>query len=470
MWSPSSRKKPMVWAAIFLIPLALWPQLSAAQEATRSEILLNRVEVLDMETAAKIALADSPTLAAAKWRVEQAAKVVKQAQSAYLPRLDATAGASRVDLSEREVQQQIGPFLALHIPVAMEDPQTYYQTGLSASWVVFDGFARKFNLAAARYGEQASIEARNDAERLLLAAVSFAFLEAQLARENIAIAKADAAFNNRLLTEARLRYDVGAGTLSDTLNFQIRGNEAQTQIIQNERAYQNALISLATLLGTPDGRLPQAIRLAEFTPLSTAELALPQVDRSLQTAFEKRPDLRQTQWAIRQAQAGIQTIKAGYYPSLALSATVSGQRPEDIGFETDDFGNTIALGLSWNLFDGGLTRAKHGEAKARLSEVEKIQQAAQTRIASEVQSNITLIQTAQQQVSLQQSNAQLVQQQRDLVEKEYKSGVGSLVRLNEAQRDLTVALGRLVLARVALREAWYNLQATTGQITELLSP
>jgi outer membrane protein TolC len=44
--------------------------------------------------------------------------------------------------------------------------------------------------------------------------------------------------------------------------------------------------------------------------------------------------------------------------------------------------------------------------------------------------------------------------------------VGSLVRLNEAQRDLTVAQAQLASARVALRVAWYDLQTSTGRILD----
>jgi len=56
------------------------------------------------------------------------------------------------------------------------------------------------------------------------------------------------------------------------------------------------------------------------------------------------------------------------------------------------------------------------------------------------------------------------------VEKEYKAGVGSLVRLNEAQRDLTAAQVRLALAQTAVHQAWYDLWSATGQILTKLTP
>jgi outer membrane protein TolC len=46
------------------------------------------------------------------------------------------------------------------------------------------------------------------------------------------------------------------------------------------------------------------------------------------------------------------------------------------------------------------------------------------------------------------------------------AGQVSLVRLNEAQRDLIQQQGRLALARVALRQAWHDLRVATGEILE----
>jgi outer membrane protein TolC len=74
------------------------------------------------------------------------------------------------------------------------------------------------------------------------------------------------------------------------------------------------------------------------------------------------------------------------------------------------------------------------------------------------------VRSAQYELELQRKNAGLVRENRDLVEKEYQAGQASLVRLNEAQRDLNRAQGRLALALVGLRQALKNLDASTGRI------
>lgn len=455
----------------FLIGVAIHcfvahPGAATAGQAAESFRSLARIEVLDLETAARIALAENPSLAAAQARVEQAGEIIRQAQSGYWPFLDLSAGASRVKLSDRNFAPQRAINEILPPGDRTSNPEDYYRADLTAGWLVFDGFARKFQLAAARHGERATTEARDDARRLLLSAVTFGYLQAQLARENIAIAEADEAFNQRLLVEARLRYDVGAGALSDVLNFQVRGNTAQSRRIQEERLYKAGLIGLAALLGVPQARLPDHVRLAELAPTTQGELSVPQVAELVQEALDRRPDLRQGDWTVRQAEAAVQTARAGYYPTISLSGSVHGERPGDMGFDGDDFGNSIGVGLRWNLFAGGLTRARHGEARARLFEIERVREESRIRVLSEVQQVVAQIDAAQQQLALQEKNAELVRRQRDLVEKEYKAGVGSLVRLNEAQRDLIVARAQLALARVALRVSWYDLQVATGRILD----
>jgi outer membrane protein TolC len=463
------------FAALAVILFMISGKLSLAAENSPPESSMpswEAISVLDLQTAARMALDGNPSLASAQARVEQARQVVRQLRSAYWPRLDLDGSAARVDLSENSYQQQLATLRAITFnPQATYDnPDNYYTLDVVASWVVFDGFARRFNLAAAKYGAEAGGAARDETRRLLLSAVSTAFLSAQLARENMAIAEADVAFNERLLSEARLRYEVGSGALSDVLNFQVKANSGLTQRNQSERDFQVSRISLAALMGAPGADMPENVQLAPLGSIADSQLEAPQLDHLLDTARNLRPDLHQSDWAVQAAGANVKAVRAEYYPSLVLSGKLEGERSGDAGFENDDFGNTVALGLNYNLFAGGLTRARHSEAKAKLVEQQKNRESVELNISSEVRSTVTRVRNAQQQLVLQQATADLVRRNRDLVEKEYKAGVGSLVRLNEAQRDLIAAQVRLASAQVALQTAWYDLYAATGEILKRFEP
>ncbi len=458
-------------SAIVLAVTGFGWQGPAAAETMPAKVDLEKIQVLDLATAARIAVAENPSLAVAQSRVEQAREAINQARAAYWPRLDLNASGTRVEMSDTAHQSQAAMYQALYgAGTTIEDPQDYYRAGLAASWVLFDGFARKFNVAAATYGEQSLAAARDDVQRLLLQAVAGAFLSAQLSLENIAIVKADESFNQRQLTEAKLRYEVGTGALSDVLNFEVRVNTAQSDRIVAERAYQTDRIALAALLGVPHSRLPEHTQLAPLETVSQARMETPEFNLLLERAYALRPDLVQNDRVIQQAEADVKVKKANYYPTISLSASYDGERTDDLGFESQDFGNSVGIILSYNIFAGGLYQAQHQQAKARLHEAEMSRDSVKINIASQVRTTIERVLSSQKQLLLLRTNAVLVQKNRDLVEKEYKAGVGSLVRLNEAQRDLIAAQVRLALAQTALHQAWYDLWSATGQILTEFTP
>jgi outer membrane protein TolC len=470
-------KRPVIW---FALPILFWmvalPRVGAGQEPeetmSREKPYLEKgstvdwagMSILDLDAAVAIALTGNPGLEASAARVRQAKAQVDQARSTYWPRLDANASGARVELSENTYLQNLAVARLLNPAATVEDPEDYYNMDLTASWTLFDGFERKFSNASARYGEQSSTAALNDARRLLISAVSLSYFSAQLALENIAIAKADEAFNQRQLTDAEARQRVGTGSLSDVLNFQVRKNQAKTTRINQEYQYEVALYGLAALLGLPESRLPDHVQLARLSSETNKELAAPRVDELIDGAMEHRPDIQQIQWTIKQSEAQVKIAQSDYYPTVVVAGILEGARTGDPELGQDDFGNRVQVGLSYNLFAGGYTRARVQEIRQQKIELDNRLEELILSATSDIRSAAALVITAQSQVALQRENVDLVQRTRDLVEKEYNAGQGSLVRLNEAQKDLTTAQSNLALALVGLRQAWVELKTRAGTI------
>ena len=417
----------------------------------------DEIKILDLEQAAKIALKNNPTLAAAAARVRQARERLQQARAGYWPSLDATLSGARISYAENN------PNLLGY------DPEKPFETTLTATWVLFDGFSRKFSNAAARYGQSLSESSQNETKRLILSAVASSYFAAQLALEDIAIAKADETFNLRQLVEADARHKIGTGSLSDVLNFKIRVNEAKTRLIDAERVFEETLFALAALLGAPESRFPSGMTLARLKQEKADEMVPPDPDALTHYALSHRPDIQESQFALKQAAAQIKIAQSQFYPSINLAASTDGLRRDDPAFDQDDFGNTIGFSLTYNLFAGGYDRARTRELRAKELELQKGLEELNLKVSSEVRISSTQVITTQRQMVLQRANTELNQQNRDLVEKEYAAGQVSLVRLNEAQRDLTTARSRLALALASLQQAWFNLETDTGRIIEILA-
>lgn len=466
------KKRAFCLALMLLGGIVATPSVGMTRESTGSTagavapIDWTTLSTLDLDSAIAIAMSANPGLEAAAARVRQAQDRVDQARSTYWPRLDANAAGTRVEVAENIYQQNLAAARFFDPAATLDNPDEVYNADLTASWTLFDGFARKFTATAAQYGEQSSTAALNDARRLLISAVALSYFSAQLALENIAIARADEAFNQRQLADAEARYRVGTGALSDVLNFQVRENQAKTTRINQEYRYQIALYGLAALLGLPDAKLPEHVQLARLAPETAAELDHPAVSDLIDQAIVLRPDIQAAAWQVKQTDAQIEVARSDYYPTVSLAGALDAERSGDAAFEGDDVGNRIQVGLSYNLFAGGLTRARVSEARHRQRELEKRLEELKLDVIAGIRDSVALVATAQAQLALQRESVALVQRTRDLVEKEYNAGQGSLVRLNEAQRDLTTAQSNLALALVGLRQAWVELETRTGTILE----
>ena len=446
-----------------VIGLCLGGTLIKAGAETGPPLDIHALKVLDLDTAAAIALSQNPSIHAAKARVGMARERLSQARSTIWPRLDLTGTYSRVDLSDREyaANSTINPFA--------ENPEDYYQAELRLTWLLFNGFEHYYAQKSAEYGTRMSQAALGDVRRLLLSAVANGYYAAQLALENIRIAQADQAFYKKQLDDANSRLDAGAGSLTDTLNLEIRYNASRVSLIQAEKAYEASLYVLAALMGLEGGELPQALVLQNLDPERPEEMAVVDPLHNIEYAMAHRPDLTLNAYAVKIAQADVKRARAGFYPSLSLVGTYTGERSDDSSFDDEDFENTVALQVSYNLFAGGLTKAKVGEAKAGQQEALYEQKNLALTVGRNIRESVTRIASAQEQLTVQRLNTDLVQRNRDLVEEEYAAGQSSLVRLNEAQRDLTASQSRLAQALVSLRQNLITLDTDTGYILERFS-
>ncbi len=419
---------------------------------------LEEVELLDLTTAQEVALADNPSLAAAAERVEQARQRIEQARALYYPSIDAGGAAVSGRMSTADAAAQS----MLLGGVDIDRNSEKYRLSLGASWLLFDGFSRKFSNLIAEYGQQETEQARRDGMRLLLQSVAESFYSAQLALYNKTIAEADFSFNSKQADEAKASMDAGAGSLSAVLNFQVQMNNASTEILIAGRDYDLSLYGLAALLGRESGDMPEGLRLVEMKMVEESEFFRLSTDELLQAAAINRPDILRQEFSLQRAESTVGSNKARFYPQLSLNGSYDGNRFDSMGFETDDFGSTVSLNLSYNLFRGGSDKAKVAEAKAFHREAARTLEQQKNKVQSEVRQAVTRLVQARDQLVLQRASVKLVEQSRGLVEEGYKAGQESLARFNEVQRDLVRTQSRLALSLIGLYTNRHSLKTATG--------
>ncbi len=433
----------------------------AGEEATLPLPDLADVKVLDLETAQRIALKSNPDMAAAQARLEQARARVREAVAAWWPSIDLNATGSRIRRSDSAYAvAQFFPSIS-----GQSTDRIYDQSAasLQATWVLFDGFFRSFRQQQAEFGEKTLEAARRDAQRQLVSAVAEAFFNAQLAQTKVDIASADEKFYLRQLEDARNRYEVGAGAWGDVLNIKVQLNSARTALMLGKREFEAAGYGLAALLGIRDAVLPADVKLAPLEKDFDATDPHVDADALIKIALQTRPDVRRVEMQLREAEAATGQARAAFYPKIQLAGAYNGTRQGDFTMTGEDFGDTISLNMAWNLFSGGADRARLFEAGQKRREAVYSMSSLRNKVASEVRQALARLAAAREQVVLQRQSVTLVEENRDLAQNEYEAGESSLVRLNEAQRDLTTTYGRLAQALVSYHLARQRLLAATGQ-------
>jgi outer membrane protein len=275
-----------------------------------------------------------------------------QARAALLPQLSGDASISR---RRTEVDG---------VPGTRTSTARGY--GLSASQTVFN-WGQISSLRAQRSLSQAAdftLEAANDD---LIVRTATAYFNVLVAIESLAAAETNEAAGKRQFDYADKRLEVGLAPITDVHEARAQYDEARANTILARNALEDAYQALAELTGQPVNSL-RALP-ADFRPELPAVRA--NADAWVNAAVEQNPSLRASQLQADAAQIGIQTARAGHYPSLSLGGswgkdTSWGDTVATSGSGAGtSTGSSVGLTLSVPIFAGGATQSRVRQAVAQ---------------------------------------------------------------------------------------------------------
>lgn len=444
---------------------------SAAHAET--DKMLEGLSELSLERAQQIALINNPSIVSAYHAVNAAKMRYYQAIGQYSPTLsagfDANFGTSRVTRAVNGTVTDWGTSFTT-------------STSISANWMLFDGLSREFTMLQSRHGLAQTQLAEEDAKRILLRAVTYAYYDILSAEAASGIARQDLKFQLQNLEETELKLELGAVNLSDVLNFKIRVNAAQSNLIAATYNYEVAVYALAVLMGYPEGTLPDNVTFPKL-PSTVDELVL-SVDSYLDIALVNRPDLKAYREAVTIAKYEEYKKYSAYSPSISAYSSMSygtsssrtypkGELPEDYEYYSYSNRPSFAVGIkaNWTLFNGFIRYNQMREAQAALAQNRYELANAWLTVVNEVRGSYANYLNQVKQAKLYAKTLQLVIKQRDLVQEEYRSGNCELTRLNEAETNLVSSQTDLINAMVNVYRAKAQLSAAVyGQIDTLTVP
>lgn len=429
------------------------------RELPRREIAsLAEKKILTLPEALQAALAGNPDYRSAGQAITEAKYRYYRSLAAYLPSVDFRAGVHHSLRNSHDL---------LHPPAGVMPQENHLGSdlGIYATWLLFDGLEREFSVMIARQEVRRSQALDQNARRLLLRAVAYAYYDAVLAKEKERIARADLDFQKSSLRQAENRYRNGLVSKGAVLNFLILADRARSAILTARYQMRTARNSLASLMGFPQTDFPPEL---ELSPLPKEDQEVYQsLESCLEQAAANRPDLRAAallldiaqfrQWSAYSAFLPVVRADAGLQ-FVTGNARYGGYTVDRSHYNTLDF--TYGISGAWNLFDGFASFNRIREWRIRTVLAKFRLEDTFLNAVNEVKDAYANYRNARAQVQIYREMLRWVFEQRALVQSEFWNGRNTITRLNGAQSDLVEAQSRLAISQIELRKAVIQLQTS----------
>jgi len=306
-----------------------------------------------------------------------------------------------------------------------------YQSSLGIGWELdfWGRFQRGIEAADAAFF--ASIAGQQDVQVLLAAQVAELYFAYRTTLLRIAIARENAARQQRSFEITQRIYTSGQGS---ELDFQ----QARTQYLATlatipdlEIARTRLRNALAALLGRPPGDLPELAGAAG--PLPVADQAV--VAEIPARLLLRRPDVRTAAWLMAAQSAQIGIAAADYYPAITLLGSI-GWSGATLSATPDTRSFAAGPSLTWNLFDHGRIRNNVRLQDARLQQRIEAFQNTTLQAAREIDdAAITVVKSREQRAILREA-VEAAERSLQLANTRYQEGYADFQRVLEAQRVL----------------------------------
>jgi outer membrane protein len=438
-------------------PLSLWAQ----------EPSLTIAQAVDQ------AIRSYPAIKASREDASAAAAGVELARTAYLPRADVLGQLNRATRNNTFgmlLPQGILP--SLSGPVLGTNGLTNVwgsALGLLVSWEPFDFGLRQANVSTAESGRKRA-EAGVEATRLQVAmAAADAFL-ALLASRQAVIASQAGVERARILgqvTDGLVQSGLRPG--ADAARARAEQALAETQLAQSQQAVDVARAALANLLGISPARVKEQPDPLLGPPPQGDLQAVPPADH---------PFARQQSAAVGEAQALEHALERSHFPRFSLQGSVyargtgaqvdgsTGGAFSGLGPNVQDW--AIGFSMTFPLTDFFSIRAREQVAihqqQAAAARYNRVMQDLNGQL-EQAKARLRGARRVAQSTPAELDAARAAQQQ---AEARYKSGLGSIVEIADADRLLIQAEIDNSIANLSVWQALLGVAAAQGDLQPFL--
>jgi len=370
---------------------------------------LNAQEVLTKKRAIEIALENNYGVKVANNNVEIAKNNSSIFNTRHLPTLTTRAGVS-YNNSNQEIEFQNG-----EVTNVKGAETENFNASLNLNYTIFDGLGRKYNYEQLKENYNLSeLEARATIENMYLQLFTVYFQIARLSENTKNLEEALAVSKDRL-KRAQYQYEYGQTNKLELLNAEVDVNNDSINLLNTNQLFANTKRDLGIVLGVQDNSIIYNVE------TDVNFIALINIEELLVKAKANNVSLIQNEKNIAINELNLKINKSSYLPTIGFTSSYGWNKNINpvtaFSAFSENTGFNAGLNLTWNVFDGGLTKTRVAnsiiaiENQKILREQQIITLESQLRNSYDSYQNALFILEAQEQnVSTNQNNFERTQE------------------------------------------------------------
>lgn len=319
---------------------------------------------------------------------------------------------------------------------------------------IFDGFESRHEIARqTNRVESARWRVNDTANSIALRAVQ-AYLECIRAKAVLAAAKSNLEAHNSLMRRVRQRVDGGVANAAEDAEAGARTANAKAIVAQAEEAVLNAQALFKSIVGRMPGKL---------SPASGARGLPSSEEAAVAEAISASPSVLATQFDAIAAQAAVGSAYSRFSPKVNFEVFTG----HDWGLVENEDRNYDAAAMvvvRWNLFNGGIDKARIWEARARAAEADGINANTALLVEREARISWSSLRASSIRVPELRQQLSLQHQRRSAYMEQFDTGQRRLLDLLDAQNEIFVVESSLRTEELIGIYSGYRLLASMGRL------
>ena len=374
-----------------------------------------------------------------KIALEESDVDVKTAKASLFPSLSFNTGHNVIN---RPYQQNSSTVSGTEI-ISSDSKTTYNGNySLNAQWTLWNGGRRLNNIKQQKATRDIASLSVSETENMLQEEITKLFVQILYADESVKINKSTLETSEANFKRGEELFKEGSISKADLAQLESQVGNDKYQLVTSESTLRNYKLQLKQLLEL-DGTDEMTLALPTLSDEQVMKVLPSQAD-VYQTALTTRPEIQSGQLSIDNAKLGIKTAKAGYMPTISLSASSSSttnSASTNNWAQQMKYGwnNMIGVSLSIPIFDNRQNKSNVQKAKLQYSNSQLNLATKQKELYSTVETLWLDALNAQQQYAAADTKLKSSQTSYDMVSEQFTLGMKNTVELLTEKNNLQSA-------------------------------